>query len=91
MRKTICALLLAFLFAAGMHAQDFKKQVIYQIVTDRFYDGDTSNDNLPEALVYSTPRTRTGKRTGAATWPAFSISFPTSRAWAPRPSGSLPW
>jgi glycosidase len=26
-------------------AQDFKKQVIYQIVTDRFYDGDTTNDN----------------------------------------------
>ncbi len=28
-----------------LHAQDFKKQVIYQIVTDRFFDGDTSNDN----------------------------------------------
>ena len=26
-------------------AQDFKKQVIYQIVTDRFVDGDTANDN----------------------------------------------
>jgi glycosidase len=26
-------------------AQDFKKQVIYQIVTDRFFDGSTSNDN----------------------------------------------
>jgi glycosidase len=26
-------------------AQDFKKQVIYQIVTDRFYDGDTTNNN----------------------------------------------
>jgi glycosidase len=26
-------------------AQDFKKQVIYQIVTDRFFDGDTTNDN----------------------------------------------
>ncbi len=26
-------------------AQDFKKQVIYQIVTDRFFNGDTSNDN----------------------------------------------
>ena len=26
-------------------AQDFKKQVIYQIVTDRFYNGDTTNDN----------------------------------------------
>ena len=26
-------------------AQDFKKQVIYQIVTDRFFNGDTGNDN----------------------------------------------
>src|ERR1700719_1789428 len=27
------------------NAQDFKKQVIYQIVTDRFFNGDTTNDN----------------------------------------------
>jgi glycosidase len=33
-----------------LSAQDFKKQVIYQIVTDRFYDGDTSNDNPAESL-----------------------------------------
>src|ERR1700730_15617463 len=31
------------------HAQDFKKQVIYQIVTDRFFDGDTTNDNPAES------------------------------------------
>ena len=30
-------------------AQDFKKQVIYQIVTDRFNNGDTSNDNPPQS------------------------------------------
>jgi len=30
-------------------AQDFKKQVIYQVVTDRFYDGDTTNDNPAES------------------------------------------
>lgn len=35
--------LTCFTFAA--RAQDFKKQVIYQIVTDRFYNGDPSNDN----------------------------------------------
>ncbi|MGA8539562.1 MAG: alpha-amylase family glycosyl hydrolase [Terriglobales bacterium] len=29
--------------------QDFKKQVIYQIVTDRFFDGDTSNNNPPQS------------------------------------------
>ncbi len=31
------------------HAQDFKKQVIYQVVTDRFFDADTSNDNPAES------------------------------------------
>ncbi len=30
-------------------AQDFKKQVIYQIVTDRFFDGDSSNNNPPQS------------------------------------------
>src|SRR6266498_641796 len=42
----------AFVFAAvalslsfPVAAQDFKKQVIYQIVTDRFFNGDTGNDN----------------------------------------------
>lgn len=32
-----------------LHSQDFKKQVIYQVVTDRFYNGDTSNDNPAES------------------------------------------
>jgi glycosidase len=30
-------------------AQDFKKQVIYQIVTDRFFDGDPTNDDPPQS------------------------------------------
>ena len=37
------ATLLALISVAK--AQDFKKQVIYQIVTDRFFNGDTTNDN----------------------------------------------
>ncbi len=39
--------LAAFLFVLTQlsAAQDFKKQVIYQIVTDRFFDGSTANDN----------------------------------------------
>jgi glycosidase len=37
------------LAASLLSAQDFKKQVIYQIVTDRFYDGDTTNDNPAES------------------------------------------
>jgi glycosidase len=35
--------------AALGDAQDFKKQVIYEIVTDRFFNGDTSNDNPPQS------------------------------------------
>ena len=33
------------ILTSSLFAQDFKKQVIYQIVTDRFYNGDTTNDN----------------------------------------------
>ena len=40
---------LCALFGASLHSQDFKKQVIYQVVTDRFYDGDTTNDNPAES------------------------------------------
>jgi glycosidase len=40
--------LVATLFTVAQ-AQDFKKQVIYQIVTDRFSNGDTSNDNPPQS------------------------------------------
>jgi glycosidase len=35
--------------ASILYAQDFKKQVIYQIVTDRFYNGDKTNDNPAES------------------------------------------
>jgi len=38
-------LVMSFAFTTGLLAQDFKKQVIYQIVTDRFFNGDTTNDN----------------------------------------------
>ncbi|HEY1676899.1 MAG TPA: alpha-amylase family glycosyl hydrolase [Candidatus Sulfotelmatobacter sp.] len=37
---------LAITFTASLTlSQDFKKQVIYQIVTDRFFNGSTGNDN----------------------------------------------
>ena len=50
MTRIASILPIALLFAAALlQAQDFKKQVIYQIVTDRFYDGDTSNDNPAES------------------------------------------
>ena len=37
------------LFASTLYSQDFKKHVIYQVVTDRFFNGDTSNDNPPQS------------------------------------------
>lgn len=45
-RSSRLFLLLATIsLAATASAQDFKKQVIYQIVTDRFFSGSTTNDN----------------------------------------------
>jgi glycosidase len=38
-----------FLMLNAAFAQDFKKQVIYQIVTDRFFNGDPTNDNPPQS------------------------------------------
>lgn len=48
-RRILLPSLLLFLASALVslpgHAQDFKKQVIYEIITDRFFDGDTTNNN----------------------------------------------
>jgi glycosidase len=50
MQRTPFLLALAFALAVpSAPAQDFKKQVIYQVVTDRFFDGDTTNDNPAES------------------------------------------
>ena len=38
-------LVLAALSIQPARAQDFKKQVIYQIITDRFFNGSSANDN----------------------------------------------
>ncbi|MBZ5702507.1 MAG: IPT/TIG domain-containing protein [Acidobacteriia bacterium] len=44
--RGLCVLVFVLAGLAGVaYGQDFKKQVIYQIVTDRFFNGDTSNDN----------------------------------------------
>src|SRR5208283_5414822 len=49
--KTVAMMFMPVLLMlhAAAFAQDFKKQVIYQIVTDRFFNGDTSNDNPPQS------------------------------------------
>lgn len=49
MKSRILLLAVTFLAVTSLTAQDFKKQVIYQIVTDRFFDGDTTNDNPAES------------------------------------------
>ena len=46
------------LFAVPLHGQDFKKQVIYEIITDRFVDGDTSNNNPSQSSgLYDSTKT----------------------------------
>ncbi|HEX3820200.1 MAG TPA: hypothetical protein VHW45_07700, partial [Candidatus Sulfotelmatobacter sp.] len=44
-RLRVAFLLAVNLIASLCFAQDFKKQVIYQIVTDRFFNGSAANDN----------------------------------------------
>lgn len=47
--KITAFFLVVLLVPASLRAQDFKKQVIYQIITDRFFNGDSSNDNPSES------------------------------------------
>ncbi len=55
---TILGLTLALILSAAAQAQDFKKQVIYQIITDRFSNGDTSNDNPAQSSgLYDSTKT----------------------------------
>jgi hypothetical protein len=47
---SILVLLTAFTFIhTAAHAQDFKKQVIYQLITDRFFAGTPSDDEPPQS------------------------------------------
>ena len=50
-KLTVCLVLILSLFVLPLtsNAADFKREVIYQIVIDRFYDGDTSNNNPPQS------------------------------------------
>lgn len=48
-RSIFAAFAILLFSGTRLPAQDFKKQVIYQIITDRFYDGDTSNNNPPQS------------------------------------------
>ena len=46
-RLAVVAFLLSILFhpLTGAFAADFKREVIYQIITDRFFDGNSANNN----------------------------------------------
>lgn len=60
-RLVIAVIPLVFGFCvAGLPAQTtnffWQKQSIYQIITDRFYDGDTNNDNAEGTYAPSDPR-----------------------------------
>ncbi len=58
----LIALVLCLIGSSGarLHAQTtnlfWQKQNIYQIITDRFYDGDTNNDNAEGTYAPSDPR-----------------------------------
>jgi glycosidase len=50
-RSALILLVFAFLLflRAALTAQDFRKEVIYQIITDRFFGGDPTNNDPPQS------------------------------------------
>jgi glycosidase len=56
---SILFLIFAFCFAPlASQASDFKREVIYQIITDRFFDGNTANNNPAQSSgLYDATRT----------------------------------
>ena len=65
MRKLTCRLSAVTLFLSillqplsGALAADFKREVIYQIITDRFFDGNTANNNPSQSAgLYDATKT----------------------------------
>lgn len=59
-RLAAIALLLSILFhpLTGAFAADFKREVIYQIITDRFFDGNSANNNPSQSAgLYDSTKT----------------------------------
>jgi glycosidase len=59
-RLAAVSLLLSLLFhpLSGAFASDFKREVIYQIITDRFFDGNTGNNNPSQSAgLYDAAKT----------------------------------
>ena len=54
---TIVSSILLISFA-GARGSDFKREVVYQIITDRFFDGSTANNNPPQSAgLYDATKT----------------------------------
>src|SRR4051812_35491862 len=54
----LAALLLITAALTPTRAADFKREVIYQIITDRFFDGSTANNNPPQSSgLYDSTKT----------------------------------
>jgi glycosidase len=60
-RRAVIATLFVFVLSFGqahLLAADFKREVIYQIITDRFFDGDTGNNNPSQSAgLYDASKT----------------------------------
>src|SRR5947207_240856 len=60
-RKIFFSALLVIIVAlapAATRAADFKREVVYQIITDRFFDGSTANNNPPQSAgLYDSTKT----------------------------------
>ncbi|HEV7842634.1 MAG TPA: alpha-amylase family glycosyl hydrolase, partial [Pyrinomonadaceae bacterium] len=60
-KNILAVLLLLFLLPLAQltsRAADFKRETIYQIITDRFFDGDTANNNPAQSSgLYDSTRT----------------------------------
>ncbi len=93
-RPLLAAIASAFLVACGSSLQtdqldlnvpspEWQDQIVYFILTDRFSDGDPTNDN--QAPANSTRATT--PNTVAEIFAGFSRKSPISRAWAQRRSG----
>ncbi|MFL6337250.1 MAG: alpha-amylase family glycosyl hydrolase [Pyrinomonadaceae bacterium] len=55
---SVALFILATLVPAAALGADFKREVVYQIITDRFFDGSTANNNPPQSSgLYDSTKT----------------------------------
>src|ERR1043165_1735908 len=97
-RKRFAILLFAaVLFAANATAlaSDFKREVIYQIITDRFFDGSSTNNNPSQSAgLYDATRTNWhaywgGDLTGIQQKMAYLAGMGVTAIWISPPVDNL--